>query len=186
MITGQGLRGRSKLVNTKLRVFVLVMLAAGIACWGIVGPGCGKKRPPAAPTAELSHRIKGEVALQTQDYEAAITELALANREHPQDAETCYLLGLALAGNGQNREACRQLEEAITLRPGYGEAYAALGDVYEKMGDAERSLEAYRKAVEYTGRESDHAPSGAPVREVNPGPESQLPGGEAAPAPGSR
>lgn len=78
-------------------------------------------------------------------------------RQAPDAALAHFILGNALAGQGQVAEAGRHYEQALKSRPGYPEAEFNLGVLEERSGRLAQAEERYRSALA-------HAPAFRPAR----------------------
>ena len=88
--------------------------------------------------------------LQQQDVSMAVDLLKEAARLAPS-ADTWATLARAQARNpGWRRHAVQSWREAIALRPEWVEAYCALAETMEAMGDESGAAEQYRQALELT------------------------------------
>lgn len=63
-------------------------------------------------------------------------------RTFPKAARTRYELGMVLTARGKNREADRQLEEAVRLDPNHAEAWQAIKQSAFARGDRQREVSA--------------------------------------------
>ena len=86
--------------------------------------------------------------LQQQDVSMAVDLLKEAARLAPS-ADTWATLARAQARNpGWRRHAAQSWREALALRPEWVEAYCALAETLEAMGDEKGAAEQYRKALQ--------------------------------------
>ncbi len=81
-----------------------------------------------------------------QAIEAVIAALGQA-RGSDDPAYRFALLGQALLRVHEPRLAAHSLQQAVTLNPAYGEAYAWLGQALDLLGESEAALGALRQAV---------------------------------------
>ena len=79
-------------------------------------------------------RLLGDLLLQRERAEAAAEVLAGRLRHHPEDAEACNGLGLALTATAQFPQALTILSEAVRLAPGNAVFVANLGACFEQAG----------------------------------------------------
>lgn len=63
-----------------------------------------------------------------------------------EKASEAYNRGTVLMRNGQNREAIAAFEETTQLDPSFTDAWTQLTFLYEKIGDKEKTREAFRRA----------------------------------------
>ena len=57
-------------------------------------------------------------------------------------------LGIHYHNQGKSGDAIRALQEAVALKPDYGDAYYNLGIAYARKGDLNRAVESYRAAAD--------------------------------------
>ena len=92
----------------------------------------------------------------------SLRELALAEKEAPDDARYAYVYGVALHDSGKPREGIEALEAALTRHPGDRDLLLSLAGYAHEAGDSE-------KAASYLGRlraidPSDPAVGNPPAR----------------------
>lgn len=100
------------------------------------------------PTNFVYHRVSGEVYRRLGHLDKAIHHGQQATSLAPQDAESFYNLGIALADSGKLEEAVQAYNKALSNKPDYGLAANNLGSAMEKLGNEESAVQAYRKAIE--------------------------------------
>jgi tetratricopeptide (TPR) repeat protein len=109
----------------------------------------------AAPL-ELQSRFQNAVNLyQSGDLAAAETALQSIDGEAPGLAEVCHLYGLILLHNGRPLDAIPLLEQAIKAAPRDPAAYNVLGGAVRAIGDFERAVDVYKKAIRCDGKFTD-------------------------------
>jgi tetratricopeptide (TPR) repeat protein len=62
-------------------------------------------------------------------------------------AEAHHRLGLALEGTGRLEEAKAALKESLTIRPSVAEVFNTLGTVHAKLGERDKAIETFERAV---------------------------------------
>jgi len=68
------------------------------------------------------------------------------------DAMRAYAQGQELASQGNFEEALGAYEEAVSLDPEFGRAYAGMGTVYGNLREQEKAEESYQKALQHLER----------------------------------
>ncbi len=94
---------------------------------------------PLAPIREL--RAEGQ-------FEQALSQVDLMVRASPHDALAREQRGLVLLELRRASEALSELDQALSLRSDLAAAHAARGDALRVLGDKERALWAYAKALQ--------------------------------------
>jgi len=79
--------------------------------------------------------------------EKGISFLDAALKKSPREFAAVYTRGVALKLLEQLDAARDGLEQAVKLRPDHPQAWMALGDLYEKLQNYQRSMECYRTAA---------------------------------------
>lgn len=82
----------------------------------------------------LAYYYLGRGALESRDYDGAITQLKLAVDQNGADADAMMLLGTALVAKGSYAEAIAPLQRATSFVPDFTEAYEQLAIAYERTG----------------------------------------------------
>jgi tetratricopeptide (TPR) repeat protein len=93
-----------------------------------------------------AHLQLGALALRQRDTATAIQELGLAAELDSSDAPTRLQYGRALHWAHRSREAIVHLRAATSLEPYYTDAYEALGEALEAMGQTADAIVAYQSA----------------------------------------
>jgi tetratricopeptide (TPR) repeat protein len=86
--------------------------------------------------------------LQTGDHEAAINGFQRALLVEPVGGETIESVE-SLTADGRIQEALLAAEDLAAQFPGIPDYHVQLGDLYAKVGDEKRAVDAYRTALEY-------------------------------------
>ncbi len=76
----------------------------------------------------------GRIYVARKEWTKAIPALQAANRIHPDDAEVMYLMGIALRGVGQNRDAALWLRNSTKTRQD-PDSYYLLAQIYQDLND---------------------------------------------------
>lgn len=109
----------------------------------------------AAPL-ELQQQFRQAVDLyQSGNLAAAETALQSIEGEVSGLAEVCHLYGLILLHNGRPLDAIPLLEQAIKAAPRDPAAYNVLGGALRAIGDFERAVDVYKKALRSDGDFTD-------------------------------
>jgi Tfp pilus assembly protein PilF len=93
------------------------------------------------------HIDMAAVQIQAGNYTAGLKELMEAEKITPEDPMIHYLLAYAYGGKGLNDDAIREAKKAVELKPDYSEAYNYMGTVYMNMGQYDRAIDAFNRAV---------------------------------------
>jgi len=99
------------------------------------------------PNYEDARRRLGEVLAQQGQIDAAISEFRKAIALRPESAAPYTAMGLSLVQSGRYREAADAFTRATELQPDNGLAFQRLGTVYQQMGDKDRAVLNYEKAL---------------------------------------
>ncbi len=97
---------------------------------------------PAAGTAR-DHFQGGQLLLDKQDADAAVTEFLIALRLKPNYVEACNGLGQAFRLKGDLDEAIAGYKMALRLDARFGAAHRNLGQAFEEKGDVVMAAQAY-------------------------------------------
>lgn len=92
--------------------------------------------------AEIDYFELGLQNYRAENYEEAYEFLKKARELHPQSSLIAFYLGLTLKQLGEFKEAGREFERSIELKPPVLDAYIELIDVFSNLGE-------YKKAYEY-------------------------------------
>jgi tetratricopeptide (TPR) repeat protein len=94
-----------------------------------------------------AHKILGRDLMIIGRFDAAQVEFEQAIRYKPDSAESYYNLGKLLSVQDNWEPARKAFEGALRIQPSYVEAMDALGFALEALGDEERAVATYQKAV---------------------------------------
>lgn len=97
----------------------------------------------ASPSAlpDLNTRLVEAIRMgQAGDVEGAATRLRLIVREHPNNLDAIYNLGVALIGTGELAAAEAQFQRVLELAPGDGDALAELAGLRKDQGDLDAAF----------------------------------------------
>jgi tetratricopeptide (TPR) repeat protein len=89
----------------------------------------------------------GTIALQTGDFDAAVTLITLATNHKPDYAEAYNNLASALLKLDRTEDALASYRKAIDVKPDYINAYNNLADALISQGQPEQAVECYNKAL---------------------------------------
>jgi tetratricopeptide (TPR) repeat protein len=114
-------------------------------------PGSGDKEPFVA----VQQFARGEAAhfasCGTRDDQRAAEAYGKAIAQGLSNkvwlAEAHHKLGLALEGIGRLEEAKASLKESLTIRPNAAEVLNSLGTVHVRLGERDKAIEAFERAV---------------------------------------
>jgi Tfp pilus assembly protein PilF len=102
------------------------------------------------PIQERLNRLKTDLFSGAGGADKAIPELKKILSEDPRSAEGHFLLGIAYGRTGSLElvgEAKAELRQALALKPDFVEARFYLGEVYLKLGRAERARDELEAAL---------------------------------------
>ncbi len=130
-----------------------------------------------------SERDLGLQALQTGDFNQAISHLENATRENSQDYEAHLYLGVSYGQAGRHNDSVTTLTQAVILQPANAQARFNLGLSMEQAGYPVQATEAlqqalqlqpdYAKAQEALNRINGAAPPNLNALGLSPPPSSQ-------------
>lgn len=130
-----------------------------------------------------SERDLGLQALQTGDFNQAISHLENATRENSQDYEAHLYLGVSYGQAGRHNDSVTSLTQAVILQPANAQARFNLGLSMEQAGYPVQATEAlqqalqlqpdYAKAQEALNRINGAAPSNLTALGLSPPPSTQ-------------
>ena len=84
----------------------------------------------------------------SQQYSAAQQELEALDKAVPNNFDVLELLGLVYSAEGQDQKATAPLEEAVRLRPDYGEARNNLATNFARLGKTSQAEKEFQKVAE--------------------------------------
>ena len=99
------------------------------------------------PNYEDARRRLGLVLAEQGQVDEAIVEFRKAIALRPTSSSAYSTMGFALLGAARYKEAAAAFEAAVRLAPDIFTAYQQLGTAYQFLGDNNRALENYRKAI---------------------------------------
>jgi predicted Zn finger-like uncharacterized protein len=98
------------------------------------------------------HLYVAWVALeQANNLGRALEEVQAALERDASLADAYWIRGRIYILTGAYRDAIRDLERALELKPGRYQAHAAMGEAYEAMRDFDRATQSYERALEQDG-----------------------------------
>ena len=90
---------------------------------------------------------KGVALLEVHQYLGALKELLEADKYAPDDPEINYHLGIAYLGRGLRDLALQRFQKAVLLKSDYSEAHNYIGAIYNEMGQWDKALPHFDKAL---------------------------------------
>ncbi len=90
---------------------------------------------------------KGISLIEGGQYIGALKELLEADKNAPNDPVINYYLGVAYHGRGLRDIAMEHFQKAASLKPDYSEAHNYVGAIYMDMGQWEKAIESFDKAL---------------------------------------
>lgn len=126
----------------KLRLSLLVLIAAGLVCGCMSNRGSGLLTNDANPAAY--HFQMGLSFLGERNYTNALIELTEAVQLDPDNPEVLYNLGLAYLGKRRPDLSVKQFQRAIELKPNYSSARNDLGVAFIELKRWDQAIEQFR------------------------------------------
>jgi len=131
-----------------MRRLLRACLAVAVALSGTLTVGCELVSPA---DAAIEHYVRGQLAMERQDYELALAELAKAVRKDPQLSLAHAAIGDIRRKQGNYAGAADAYEQACRCNPYAFRPHYNLGVTYQFLAGAARTAEAagryLRKAV---------------------------------------
>ncbi|MEE8578273.1 MAG: protein kinase [candidate division Zixibacteria bacterium] len=112
------------------------------------------------PKYAVGYRTLGWLKRSSGEFDEATRYARQALDLAPTDLETLLLLSLISMDQGKLTLAMATLRRAVELSEDYGRAYYALGQIYQKLGVLDASLENLDLAIKYSGDPNAHIDSG--------------------------
>jgi tetratricopeptide (TPR) repeat protein len=95
------------------------------------------------------HLQLGVIFYQSKCYDLAIEQFMLAKKLKPHAPNVWNNLAVAYMGKGELDRAMSSLRRVLELNPEYASAYFHMGQLYDKLGDADAARECYKKVIEF-------------------------------------
>ncbi|KAF5101538.1 hypothetical protein D0Z00_000813 [Geotrichum galactomycetum] len=96
-------------------------------------------------------KLEGNRAIAQRDYPLAIEKYTQALALNPDNAIYLSNRAAAYSNNRQHENAVADAKKALELDPSYTKAYSRLGLAHYALGDAQASMDAYKKGLESEG-----------------------------------
>ena len=93
-----------------------------------------------------AHYNLGICSLEMKDYSRAVSELRIAVRAFPDNAEIYEKLGDAFQGQAKSEEAMAYYQESIQTDPLNTSARAKVADIYMDRGEEDKAVDQYKAA----------------------------------------
>ena len=95
-----------------------------------------------------SYNLLGSIYIESERYAEAIEALKIVIRDksYPQPQFPFFNLGLCMQEQGRDEEAIAAYTRVIQLDDDFFRAFVALGELYKKKGDYEKTLFYYKRA----------------------------------------
>jgi len=106
-----------------------------------------------APESPYAHAVRSAVCYHSHLPECALREAAAFVELRPMDAAAYIALAHAREVEAEFTEALAALEKAEQLHPGYAEIYATRGRVFAGMGEYEKAVQAFERAIQVDGKD---------------------------------
>lgn len=92
-----------------------------------------------APDQPTGYALSGKILLARNDAPRALERLQKAAQLEPEDAVSCYMVGVALAKTGHEEEALKQWQKTVALNPQAKDAYYYMAETYARRKDYKRA-----------------------------------------------
>lgn len=114
-----------------------------------VAPPPARTKEQSSPTPHTApdRREGGSQGHDHQSARQAILALKKAIRQHPENAEAHYTLGMTYLHLGRNLEALEVLQKTVSLDPRSALAHLGRGVAFSRLGKGLQAVEAFRRAV---------------------------------------
>ena len=89
----------------------------------------------------------GMALIEARQYLGALKELLEADKYAPDDPVINYHLGIAYLGRGLKDKARERFQTAVSLKDDYSEAHNYIGVIYMDMGQWEKAIASFDKAL---------------------------------------
>lgn len=96
-------------------------------------------------------KLEGNRAIAQRDYTLAIEKYTQALALNPDNAIYLSNRAAAYSNNREHEKAVADAKKALELDPSYTKAYSRLGLAYYALGDAQASMDAYKKGLDSEG-----------------------------------
>lgn len=134
--------------RSALALAVVLVTACGGGSYRIERTVGGEVRSGSfVPPFAYEHYVRGELALASGDFVAAVQELELARSGADDDPLLCARLATARHGAGDAAGAARAIDEGLALDPQAEAVLLAAGAIDEANGDTTAALARYEAAV---------------------------------------
>src|SRR5688500_18544713 len=100
------------------------------------------------PTLAEAHASRGLAVSLGERYDEANTHLEMALKLNPKSFEAAYFYARSCVAQGNNVDAAKWFERAITVRPDDYAALALLATTYSALGRTEESIQTSRRAYD--------------------------------------
>ena len=115
--------------------------------------GAATRAVALAPQSPYAHGVRSTVCYHSHLPECALREAAAFVQLRPMDAAAYIALAHAREVEGEFNEALAALEKAEKLQSGYAEIYATRGRVFAGMGEYEKAMHAFERAIQVDGKD---------------------------------
>jgi tetratricopeptide (TPR) repeat protein len=105
-----------------------------------------------APESPYVHGVRSTVCYHSHLPECAAREAMTFVKLRPADAAAYITLAHAREAEGEFDEALAALAQAEELHAGYAEIYATRGRVHARMGEYEKAVKAFERAIQVDGK----------------------------------
>lgn len=123
----------------------IVILAVALIPTAMAAGSSSRSRPPAAPTAQPADYELGVKAVQSGDYQRALTLLQKVVQADPRNADAWNYIGFSHRKLRQFDQSLPAYQKALAVNPDHRGANEYLGELYLMTGELGKARERLAK-----------------------------------------